>query len=561
MTAYVPTLEERYSHNERASYYDSGVWLDESFYGQVSAWAKKQPDKVFAFDSTTSLTYSELQDRILRLSVGLKRLGVQKGDRVLAQVPNISEFPVIAGATSRLGAVIVPVMPIYRDHDVSYVVENSGASVAFFAEEFGGFNYLEMFQGIAESAPNLKHLVALRSHITPRKGDPDVGSLTTYEALLVEGDPSSLEVEAGPDSSPDDLFQVVYTSGTTSRPKGCLHTLNTVRSSAVQIARELEYTADDIQFGPSPITHSTGLVTSVLIPLLVGASTHFMEKWDPADGARRIQEYGLTGAVTATAFLQMLMKALESEQYDTSSLRLWVCAGSPIPASVISAATELFPNASILSLYGRSENLLTTMCSIDDDPEKSLTSDGRAAEPSVVKVVGKNGLEVSQGEEGDIAYYGPSHMLGYWNNQDATQELFTPEDFSRSGDLGYMDADGYVRVSGRSKDIIIRGGMNISAREIEDHLIDNPHVANVAVVSMPDPRLGEKVCAYVVPSENGGTPDLPTITQYLRERGVATQKLPERIELVDELPTTATGKIQKHVLRAQIAKKLTASAE
>lgn len=559
MVTYVPTLEDRYSAEQRESFYNDGVWLKESYYAQVAAWAEKQPDKVFAFDSTTSLTYAQLQEKILQLAVGLKRLGVAKGDRVLAQVPNISEFPVIAGATSRIGAVIVPVMPIYRDHDVSYVLENSGASVAFFAEDLNGFNYFEMFERLAPKAPNLKQLVALRSELSPRSAeDSGTVSLTTYESLLATGSIAELEDEAGPDSSPDELFQIVYTSGTTSRPKGCLHTLNTVRSSAVQMARELEYNADDVQFGPSPITHSTGLVTSVFIPLLVGASTHFMEKWDPIDGARRIEKYGLTGAVTATAFLQMLMKALETEEADTSSLRLWVCAGSPIPSSVISAATEVFSECQVLSLYGRSENLVTTMCSVQDEPARSLNSDGRAAHPSVVKVVGDDGLEVAVGDEGDIAYWGPSHMLGYWANEEATEELFTPEGFSRSGDLGYMDTDSFVRVTGRSKDIIIRGGMNISAREIEDYLIENPAIANVAVVSMPDERLGEKVCAYVVPSEASGTPDLETITEYLRNRGVATQKLPERLEVVNELPTTATGKIQKHTLRAQIAEKLKA---
>jgi non-ribosomal peptide synthetase component E (peptide arylation enzyme) len=148
--------------------------------------------------------------------------------------------------------------------------------------------------------------------------------------------------------------------------------------------------------------------------------------------------------------------------------------------------------------------------------------------------------------------------LGYWNNREATEELFTPEGFSRSGDLGYMDEDGFVRITGRSKDIIIRGGMNISAREVEDELLQNPQVANVAVVAMPDERLGEKCCAFVVPADDGGAPDLETIVAFLKERGIANQKLPERLEIVDELPTTATGKIQKHVLRAQIAEKVSA---
>lgn len=553
-TAYVPTLEERYTPDRIRAFYASGVWFEDSFYGQACAQADRQPDKVAFFDSTSSLTYGQLREHILRLAVGFKRLGVQSGDRVLAQVPNITEFPVIAGAANRIGAIIVPVMPMYRAHDVEHVLENSGASVALFAQEFGGFSYLEMFTQLQKNAPGLRQLVALRSEGSP------IGAAVTYESLLVGGDLEALENEAGPDSSPDDPFEIVYTSGTTSRPKGCFHTLNTVRSSAVQIARSLDYTAEDVQFGPSPITHSTGLVTSVLIPLYLGASSHFMEKWEPSGGVSRVREHRLTAAVTATPFLQMLMKAFDPEKDDASSLRIWVCAGAPIPGSVVAAATAMFPNCKILSLYGRSENLLTTLCSVGDAPERSSTSDGRAADPSVVQVVGAEGAELPLGEVGDVAYKGPSHMLGYWNNREATEELFTPEGFSRSGDLGYMDKDGFVRITGRSKDIIIRGGMNISARELEDELLQNPQVANVAVVAMPDERLGEKCCAFVVPADDGGAPDLATIVAFLKERGIANQKLPERLEIVEELPTTATGKIQKHILRAQIAQKISAEA-
>jgi cyclohexanecarboxylate-CoA ligase len=173
-----------------------------------------------------------------------------------------------------------------------------------------------------------------------------------------------------------------------------------------------------------------------------------------------------------------------------------------------------------------------------------------------VKIVGEDGLEVPRGEEGDIAYRGPSHMIEYFNDDEQTAALFTPEGFSRSGDLGRMDQDGYVRVTGRLKDIIIRGGMNISVREIEDHLVRHPAIADVAVVGMPDERLGEKACAYVVLADPSAALTLNDITDYLRAQKLATQKLPERLEIVSALPMTATGKVQKHILRADIMEKL-----
>jgi cyclohexanecarboxylate-CoA ligase len=205
-----------------------------------------------------------------------------------------------------------------------------------------------------------------------------------------------------------------------------------------------------------------------------------------------------------------------------------------------------------LSLYGRSENFLTTMCTVSDAPERSATSDGSALAGAEVKIVGPDGLEVPRGEEGDIAYRGPSHMIEYFSDDEQTAALFTRDGFSRSGDLGRMDADGFVRVTGRIKDIIIRGGLNISAREIEDRLLTHAAIASVAVVGMPDERLGEKVCAYVVLAEGSETLTLDDITALLREHKVAAQKLPERLEIVDALPMTATGKVQKHVLRADI---------
>jgi cyclohexanecarboxylate-CoA ligase len=281
-----------------------------------------------------------------------------------------------------------------------------------------------------------------------------------------------------------------------------------------------------------------------------------MEAFEPNEALVRIEEYGCTAAVTATPFLQMLMGAYDPEKHDASSLRLWVCAGSPIPGSVVERSREIFAGCQTLSLYGRSENFLTTMCTVHDDPQRSATSDGSALEGATVQVVGPDGEELPRGEEGDVAYKGPSHMIEYFRNDEETAALFTPDGYSRSGDLGRMDTNGFVRITGRLKDIVIRGGLNISAREVEEHLLQHPAISNVAVVGMPDERLGEKVCAYIVLTDPDAEMTLDDVSAYLREHKVATQKLPERLELVPALPMTATGKIQKHLLRSEIAAKL-----
>jgi acyl-CoA synthetase (AMP-forming)/AMP-acid ligase II len=262
-------------------------------------------------------------------------------------------------------------------------------------------------------------------------------------------------------------------------------------------------------------------------------------------------------AVTATTFLQMLMDVYDPDQHDPSSMRLWVAAGSPIPAAFVERAGRVLPKLQVLSLYGRTENVTTTTCTVADDPIRSVTSDGKVLPGSDVKIVDDTGVEVPRGQDGDIAYKGPMHMLEYLKNPEETARLFTPDGYSRSGDLGVMDADGYVRVTGRLKDIVIRGGMNISVRQVEDLLSAHPAVQSVAVVGMPDPRMGEKVCCFVVPNPGHESVTLAELSAYLLEQGLAIQKVPERLELLSELPMTATGKVKKHVLRADIAQKIT----
>lgn len=540
------TIRDRYSEEQIAQFYDAGFWQASSFAEVIREQARQRPDKTFVFDGTTSLTFADFHDRSLRLAVGLKRAGIARGDRVAVQLPNWTEFPVIAAALSRIGGILVPIMPIYRDDEVGFVLKHSGAVAAITCVEFKKFGHLAMIEELLSEAPGVRAVYAAR---TPNDFASD--SVTPLDSLYATGDLSDLEVEAGPDTSPDDGFLIVYTSGTTSRPKGCFHTFNTVRASAAAISKSLDYGESDVQFGPSPISHSTGLVTSIVGPLIAGASSYLMEAWDPKEGLRCIQKYGCTAAVTATPFLQMLMAAYDPAEHDVSSLRLWVCAGSPIPGSIVTSAHEVL-GFRTLSLYGRSENFLTTMCTLQDPPERSAASDGSALMGAEVHLVDEGGKEVAPGEEGDIAYRGPSHMIEYFQDDEQTAALFTADGFSRSGDLGRMDEAGFVRVTGRLKDIIIRGGMNISAREVEDHLLTHPAVANVAVVGYPDERLGEKVCAYLILNEGEESMTVQEVSAYLREHKVALQKHPERVEIIAALPMTATGKVQKHVLRAEL---------
>ncbi|AJE87306.1 o-succinylbenzoate--CoA ligase [Streptomyces albus] len=542
-------MHDRYTKDEIDSYYAQGLWRAHTFFGALEQQVAERPDKVFLTDSTTSYTFRELRDAALRLAVGMVRLGIGAGDRVAVQVPNWTEFAVISLAISRVGAVIVPIMPIYRRDEVGYIVESAGVRAAFTAGRYRKFDHGAMFLDLARSSSTLDTVVVVRDESVPEGA---VG----YDEVLADVPSREDEAQLPAASGPDEPFVIVFSSGTTSRPKGCVHTFNTMACGARLLGRAWNYTEEDVQFGPSPITHTTGLVTSVILPLVHGAGSHLMEQWEPREGLARIAKYGCTAAVSATTFLQMILSVYEPEVHDASSMRFWTCAGSPIPGAFVRQVRSALPDMRVLSLYGRTENITTAMCPIDDDPERSVTSDGKALPLQEVRIVDAEGREVPRGAEGDIAYRGAMNSLEYINQPQETAAMYTADGFSRSGDLGTMDEDGYVRVTGRLKDIVIRGGLNISVRQVEDLLAAHPAVGEAAVVGMPDEKMGERVCCYLVPAPGAEPPSLDGIKDYLLGEGLAIQKVPERLEIIEELPTTATGKIQKHLLRADIAERL-----
>jgi acyl-coenzyme A synthetase/AMP-(fatty) acid ligase len=540
-------VTDRYTNEQIERFYASGVWRETTMLGELDIQVAQRPDKVFVTDATTSYTFVQLRDAALRLAAGLERLGIGPGDRVAVQIPNWTEFAVISVALSSLGAIMVPIMPIYRYDDVRFIIETAGIKAAFTAGEFRRFDHARMFLDLAAAGTPLQTTIVVRSDSVP-------------DAALAYGDVlASPGVQpARPGVGPDEPFVIVFSSGTTSRPKGCLHTFNTYCAGARLLGQVWDYTEEDIQFGPSPVTHTTGLVTSILMPLVHGAGSHLMEVWEPREGLERIAKFHCTASVTATTFLQTMLRVYDPDQHDASSLRFWTSAGAPIPGSFVEEASKAFPGMQVLSLYGRSENLVTTTCTVNDPLERAVTSDGKAAPGQEVRIVDADGNEVPRGTEGDIAYRGAMSLLEYVGRPEATAEMFTAEGFSKSGDLGVMDAEGYVRVTGRIKDIVIRGGLNISVRQVEDLLSSHPAVNAVAVVGMPDEVLGERVCCYLVPAQGAEPLTVEHIREYLLSKGLAIQKVPERVEVIDALPITATGKIQKNLLREDIARKLRA---
>jgi acyl-CoA synthetase (AMP-forming)/AMP-acid ligase II len=537
--------EDVYDEATIAGFRAAGYWRDEILSGAVDRLAARQPDRVLVTDGYGALTAAGLRGQAYRFAAALLELGVRPGDRVQVQLPNWNEFVVVSVAVARIGAVLVPTMPIYRHDEVQYVLQHSGAAVSVVAGDFRGFDYPGMLAEIRGSVPGLEQVISVRC-----AGRPGV---LRFEDL-VAGDAVPDAGLLGEPPSADAPHCIIYTSGTESRPKGCLHTLNTITFTVHALGGEIMTMGPaDVMFMPSPVTHATGLAMGVIAPLILGASIHLMDVWDAGAGLRRIAEHQCTMSMTATPFVQMTLDQVLADPASAgllASLRCWACAGAPIPGVMLRGWSQHVPGCTLLPVYGRSEGLLVTACSAADSAEHVLSSDGRAFPGVVLEIRDEAGKAAPAGTEGEICHGGPGLMLGYWQDAELTAASVDDHGVSRSGDLGRVDEAGYLRVTGRIKDMIIRGGLNISAAEVENHLLAHPRVAAVAVVAAPDRRMGEKACAFVVP--RGEPPTLAELTGFLREeRRIAPQKLPEMLQIVDALPVTMTGKVQKFLLRAQ----------
>jgi acyl-CoA synthetase (AMP-forming)/AMP-acid ligase II len=533
------TAEGRYGAEHVAEFREKGWWRDGSAAALLDHWAEATPDRCFVSDGTVDLDYGTVRRRARGFGAALLRRGVKPGERVVVQLPNWAEFVIAYMAITRIGAVMVPIMPVYRNHEVEHVLHNSDAVAAITTGVFRKFDHAGMFRSLQAGAPSLQTLVIARAEAAEGELDFDAACATETD-----------DTELGPHPDPDAPHAIVYTSGTESSAKGCTHTWNTINFSGHGLAFDVfEIGPDDVVFMPSPVAHATGLMVGVVAPLSVGAETHLLDVWEPNEGLRRIEQYRCTATATATPFVRMALDAAPSAGRDLSSMKFWLCAGAPIPEALANEFAAVFTEGVLNPLYGASEIMAAACCHKGDPIERRSGSDGQPALDGVrIELLGPDGDVLPVGEEGEICYWGPGTILGYWGDPERTAATIDGDGWHHTGDLGRKDADDYLRVTGRLKDIIIRGGTNISAAEVESHVLAHPDVAQVAVVPYPDERLGEKACAVVVPVA-GKQPTLTDLTDFLRTRSISNTKLPERLVLVDELPMTATGKVQKFLLR------------
>jgi cyclohexanecarboxylate-CoA ligase len=533
----------------RAESIARGYWHDRTINEDLDACLAECPDKLaltavrVEAGDVRRFTYREMATLADRIAVGLSRLGVGRNDVVAMQLPNWWHFSLLYLACSRIGAVLNPLMPIFRERELSFMLKHAEAKVLVVPKRFRNFDHEAMARGLQPNLPSLKRII-----VVDGEGADDFDALLTAPEWEKQPDAPTILMQNRP--SPDDITQLIYTSGTTGEPKGVMHSANTLMANILAYAERLRLGKHDVVLMASPMAHQTGFMYGLMMPIMLRASAVLQDIWDAAKAADLIRQEGVSFTMASTPFLTDLTRVVSETGSGVPTLKTFLCAGAPIPGPLVEQARGVL-GAKIVSAWGMTENGAVTLIKLDDDDLLAFTTDGCALPGVEVKVIDDEGKTLPPGKIGRLVVRSCSNFGGYlkrpqWNGTDA-------DGWFDTGDLARMDANGYIRISGRSKDVIIRGGENIPVVEVESLLYTHPAVAQVAIVAYPDQRLGERACAIVVPKA-GQTLDFAEMAGYLKSQKLAIQYIPERLIVRDAMPATPSGKIQKFRLREMLSK-------
>lgn len=518
---------------------EAGLWPNITIMDRFDDVVRRTPDKlaVVAPDGAR-LNYGELAAKVESVAKGLADVGVGKGDVVSIQLPNVPELVIGHLAASRLGAITNPLLPNYRSKELAYILRFARTKVAIIPSRYRKFDYVEMYERLRPTLPDLAAVYVV--------GTDHGESMVPYQELE-----ATVGSVAQAPSDGHDITALIFTSGTESTPKGVVHSHNTMMYSTLHMAQLMGLTADDVIWAPSPVAHGTGFEWGVREAITLGATLVLQDFWDAEEALRLIEAERCSFVLSATPFVAMLLESPSLGQRDLSSFRIFGCAGAPIPRQIGERARKEI-GCTLVGMWGMTECFVGSASAPADSDEKLWGTDGRAMPGSELAIFDDDRKRIlPSGEIGELATRGPHVALGYFNDPERSKSTFREDGWLFSNDLATKDEDGYIRLVGRKKDIINRGGLKIASREIEDILLEHPKIARIALVPVPDERLGEKGCACVV-LRNSHTLSLSELTDFLTERGIAKYKLPEFLTIVPELPMTSSGKIQKFQLRDSI---------
>jgi cyclohexanecarboxylate-CoA ligase len=527
-----PALRARYA----------GVWPGRTILDFANDYADRKAGLIAVVDGSRCMSFGELMSQVGAMAAALESHGVSAGDVVSFQLPNRLEALVLHLACVRIGAVVNPVIPIYRDRELAHILADAATRLLVIPCVYRGFDYAHMVRRMLST----DRMQIIPIMICGTGGEERAGDFLRYD---VELKLHSGATPSGRLADPDALSYLLYTSGTEAAPKGVEHTQNTVLFDLLATIDQNSITEQDVIFAPSPVTHITGLLYGLLLPFILGNRVCLLDRWNAREAARIIEQQRCTWTAGATPFLRDLLYDADAAAHSIASLRTFRCGGADVAPALILEAQHR--GLAAYRSYGSTEHP-TVSGMLGASEEKSTMTDGRVHPHVEIRCADPDDATrtLQPGEKGEICTRGPDQSFGY-HQTGLNETAFDAAGWFHTGDLGRIDAEGFVTITGRKKDIIIRKGENISAKEIEDVIAAHPRVADVAVIGLPDAERGERVCAVVIARDSESF-SFADMTSVLDAAGVAKQKYPEQLVLRSEFPTTASGKIRKAVLREAI---------
>lgn len=531
-----------HSEEMRRHYRESGLWPQYGLGERVRHWARGRPEHIAVVDGTDGrrVTYARLADDVARVAGWLADQGVGPGDGVSVQLPNRYETVVVDVALLSLGACLNPLLPNYRRKELSHFLAVTEAKVFATPATYRGFDHAALGRALSGETPSHPVLLVV---------DPDAPDAVHQDATSIGTALAHEPLSVFPDVDAAQVSEIIFTSGTESLPKAVMHTEETVNHSVEASLAHLGLGEDDVVWMPSPVGHSTGFNFGVRLALVAGLPVVLQDRWEPATAARLIEAERCTYTLAASTFLSDLLRAARAEGRDISSMRSFGCGGGPVATELVREAA--LQGVDVLRIYGSTEGLIISWNQRHSTQDKKEGTDGLPPAATEVAAWDDQGELLATGEVGELVLRGPNVCVGFFDDPERTAATFTADGWLRSGDLGFVDEDGYVTVSGRKKETIVRGGLNIAPREIEDLLTDLPGIRDVAVIGVRDDRLGEIVGVCAV-TDAGVELTMDDVLAHLATKELARYKMPQYFELLPEIPRTPTGKVRRTELSSHV---------
>jgi cyclohexanecarboxylate-CoA ligase len=513
-----------------------GHWPNRLLTDYLADTVRRDPAKAALIThQNETISYGELDQKSDNIAANLAGLGVTKGDVVSFQLPNWWQFVAIHLACLKLGAISNPLMPIFRAREMAYMVAFAESKVLIVPKEFQKFNHEKLGRDLLDQIPSLAHLFVI-----------DGKDEASFERNLLKKPDNPVLPKST--LTPNDVVLLLFTSGTTGKPKGVMHTSNTLLTSSLQVASRMALGKNDIGFMPAPFAHMIGFNFGMNMSIVLGIPLVMLDVWNPEVALELIARHRVSYAAGSTPFMDDLAEAQDAAQHDLSQFKTFLTAGAPIMETVIEKVTDKL-GISIVPGWGMTEVVQATACQPIAKLDAPLT-DGAPFPGNDVQVVDQSGAKVAVGQEGHLQFRGSTLFVGYFKQPRLYQ--LDKDGWFDTGDLARMDEAGNIRITGRDKDILVRGGENIPVLEVESLICQMEIVCDVALVGMPDDRLGERGCVFLV-LKAGRRMTLAQLAKYLKSQGLAKQYFPERLEIISQMPRTASGKIQKFILRQRAA--------